>query len=311
MSEKEIGGFFQLETNLGEEYHSAAIRLNSARNCLRYIIRTYKIKRIWAPAYTCPVVWDAIKAEECEIIFYDINEYFLPTKSFPQNDYILYTDYFGVCGKNIELLASKYPNLIVDYSQSFYAKPKGLASFNSPRKFFGVPDGGYLFQKNKLEIQLEKDESISRFSHLIKRIEQGASNAYSDFMREDAMLDDVPIKSMSELTLTLLRGINYSEKRKIRLRNFSYLHSKLQEHNLLQLNLSQVDVPMVYPLLIKKDNLRTKLIGNKIYVATYWKGQKDQNWGKQFENYLLPLPIDQRYSLSDMDFVIKILSDNI
>lgn len=306
---KEIGGFFQLEINQEKDYYPKAIKLNSARNCLRYIIRAYKIKKIWAPAYTCPVVWEAIHQEGCSINFYSIDANFLPTMTFSKQDYILYTNYFGVCGKNVDILSAMYPNVIIDNSQSFYSAPKGLASFNSPRKFFGVPDGGYLFMNDEIpRLDLLRDNSLERFSHLVRRIELGASCAYADFRREDSLLDNAPICKMSLLTETLLQGIDYKKKKERRNQNFEYLSKNLKKYNLLNLESTQGDVPMVYPLLIKKADIRQYLINNKIYVATYWKDQKDTEYGKQLEEFLVPLPIDQRYSLTEMDFMLKLLS---
>lgn len=307
---KEIGGFFQLETNSGKEYFPDAIRLNSARNCLKYIIKVYNIQNMWVPLYTCPVVWDAIKEEGCRLDFYDIDIQFRPTRRFPRNDFVLYTNYFGICGKNAEYLSDIYPNLIIDNSQSFYSQERGLASIYSPRKFFGVPDGGYLAMRSAVTMKnLPLDQSLDRVSHLLKRIELGATDAYNAFKSEDAMLDHAPIKGMSNLTRAILQGLDYEEKKEVRLRNFFYLHSELKEYNELSIDVSSDDVPMVYPLLIKDISVKNFLINSKIYVATYWKGQMDKNVGKLFENYLLPLPIDQRYSLEDMHYILSILKE--
>ena len=50
------------------------IELNLARNCLKYIIRLYGIKQIFIPYFTCPVVWNAIREENCRVKFYHIGE---------------------------------------------------------------------------------------------------------------------------------------------------------------------------------------------------------------------------------------------
>lgn len=42
---KEIGGFFELELPQKEEYHSKAIRLNTGRNCLEYILKSNNYKK--------------------------------------------------------------------------------------------------------------------------------------------------------------------------------------------------------------------------------------------------------------------------
>ena len=117
---KEIGGYFELEIDSKFDNISNNIALNCARNCLRYIIKAFQIKEIYAPFYTCPVVWQSIKKENCNIKFYHIDEKFMPTMELPENSYILYTNYFGICAKNVKDLAKKYKNLIIDNAQAFY-----------------------------------------------------------------------------------------------------------------------------------------------------------------------------------------------
>ena len=133
---KEIGGYFELELPTQKEYWTNALKLNCARNALRYIIRAYTIKEINIPFYTCPVVWQAARSENCKIKFYHLDKNFMPAQNFGENDFVLYTNYFGICTKNAQILAKKYKNLILDNAQSFFTEKIGLASFNSSRKFF-------------------------------------------------------------------------------------------------------------------------------------------------------------------------------
>ena len=65
------------------------VKLNLARNCLKYIIRVYGIKEIFIPYYTCPIVWESLREEKCKIKFYHINEQFMPEINFHKDDYIL------------------------------------------------------------------------------------------------------------------------------------------------------------------------------------------------------------------------------
>ena len=53
-------------------------------------------------------------------------------------------------------------NVIIDNAQAFYSKHQDRAySFNSARKFFGVPDGAYLFGKAKLKKRFPLATSLS------------------------------------------------------------------------------------------------------------------------------------------------------
>lgn len=308
---REIGGYFSLELPEGKELYNNCIRLNSARNSLRYIIRAYNIKTIWLPYYTCPVVWQAAHDENCKIKFYHINSELMPEVDFGE-DYAVYTNYFGICSGNIKKLVKRYKNLIIDNAQAFYAVPEqGLASFNSPRKFFGVGDGSYLFCKRRLNENFEQDISFERCSHLLIRDDTGAETGYKEFKKNDESLVGQSIKKMSNLTQRILGSIDYTKCKLKRRENFQVLHNALKKTNKLSIKLTDNDVPMVYPYLVENgETLKQKLINNKIFCATYW----EEHPKKYFENYLqknlIPLPIDQRYSIDDMNYILSnILED--
>jgi len=307
---REIGGYFELETHGSDLFHPKAILLNSARNALRYIIRAYGIKTLNVPYFTCPVVFDAIKSENCDIAFYDIDENFMPLKDFGNSEYILANNYFGICGGNIRKLSGKYANIIVDNAQSFFSEPYGLASFYSPRKFFGLPDGGLLLCEKQLDEQFERDVSYERMTHLLKRYDLGATAGFKDFQRNDDSLVQEPIKYMSALTFALMGNINYAKASDKRKNNFDYLRSELDSINELKINENST-IPMAYPLLAKNEHLRKKLIENKIYIARYWEGIEriapPDSRAAYLKNYLLPLPIDQRYSTEEMKHIADIV----
>ena len=50
------------------------IKLNTARNCLRYIIRAYGIEEIYVPYYICPTIKSAIRKEKAKINFYHVDK---------------------------------------------------------------------------------------------------------------------------------------------------------------------------------------------------------------------------------------------
>ena len=56
-----IGGYFSLELPHYGEYHKDAIRLNTGRNCLEYILRVRNYKKVYIPYYTCDVVLEPFK----------------------------------------------------------------------------------------------------------------------------------------------------------------------------------------------------------------------------------------------------------
>jgi hypothetical protein len=57
-----IGGFFELELEDGAELHKGALALNSARNCLKYVLNIQKPLKLYLPCYICDCVVDVAKS---------------------------------------------------------------------------------------------------------------------------------------------------------------------------------------------------------------------------------------------------------
>lgn len=308
---KEIGGFLELELNHGSEFHEQGIALNSGRNALRYLIRGRKIKRIWLPKLLCSAISDTCKEENVEILYYLIDKQLRPV--LPQGlegDWLYLINYYGQYSvEEIRHLGQIYKNIIVDNVQAFYTKPiDGLDTIYTCRKFFGVPDGGYLYTDCTLSEILQKDESYDRLTFLAGRLERSANDFYSAYRENEQRIDELPLRRMSMATQNLLRGIDYEKIKKDRERNFSYLHEYLKSIN--QLELCLPDGPYMYPLLVKDGaEIRKRLQEKKIYVPTMWPNVLESLAHEETEYALakniLPLPCDQRYDLNDMQYLVK------
>ena len=250
-----------------------------------------------------------------EVEFYHINESLEPisTPLLKKNEAFLYTNYFGLKQQFVKHLAEVYGNqLIVDNAQAFYAEPiQGIDTFYSARKFFGVPDGAYLYTDKELTQELEQDVSSERMSHLLKRIDLGAEAGYQDFRKNDDSLCHQPIKRMSKLTDAILCGIDYESAKQKRRLNYAVLDKVLKDSNRIHLELDDEAVPMVYPYWTNDALLRQKLIANKVFVATYWPNVKE--WTKErmleFElaETVIPIPVDQRYGMKEMKLIEDIV----
>lgn len=310
-----IGGYFSLELPQHEEYHKNAIRLNTGRNCLEYILRVRGYKKVYVPYYTCEAVMEPINKLGIPYEFYHIDIHFEIRDRFTlkEGEALLYTNYFGLKQRYVEQLAEKVgTRLIVDNTQAFYVIPiLGIDTFYTCRKFFGVPDGAYLYCDKELDEELEQDYSHDRVAHLVKRIDLSAEEGFKDFRRVDDGLDNQPIRMMSKLTHRLMQGVDYEAAAIRRRANFQILHEALGKENNLEIQLEDDVVPMVYPYLVAVEGVREKLIENKIFVARYWPNVLE--WTKPNDiDYLLayqmqPLPIDQRYGEEELSRIIKIV----
>ena len=316
-----IGGYFEMELpDYGGFLHDDGVLLNSGRNALEYVFRSLPdVNHLWIPYYTCDVILEPIKKLNISYSFYRIDERLEIRDSIELHagNFLLYTNYFGIKDGYVRQLAEKYgARLIVDNAQAWYADPiPGTNTIYSPRKYVGIPDGGVAYCPSGIDIdQFERDNSYERCSHLLKRIDLGPSAGYADFRENSRALSNQPIRRMSRLTERMLRAIDFDLIRQKRLKNFTFLEEQLKVNNLLSLEiLSTNTCPMVYPFLTIDGSLKERLIKEKVYIASYWPNVKE--WTEEcslevkLADRLLPLPIDQRYSMEELERIVRLIGE--
>ena len=309
---KEIGGYIELDTYRLPLLHGEAKALNCGRNCLAYLFRSRGIKKIRLPYFICGSVCEVCDREHVQKSFYHIGPDFRPIGNLClENDEWLYlVNFYGQIGNDdLEEYVRQYSRVIVDQAQAYFEKPaEGADTIYTCRKWFGVADGAFLYTDSVIDNPLPQDESYDRMHFLLGRFERNASDFYKEYSDNNRMFADEPIKRMSKLTRNLLSGIDYPAVAKNREDNFNYLHERLGDIN--QLNLKET--LFMYPLMIENGSaLRKKLQQNKIYIPTLWPdvfdlAEPDDLEYKMAEN-ILPLPIDQRYDITDMQYMISVI----
>jgi hypothetical protein len=312
---EEIGGYFELEGENGGGYHKDAIALNTGRNAFEYIVRINNCKKIYIPYFTCDVLLEPLIRLKVDYEFYSIDEELEIVKldSLDQDIFLLYTNYFGLKSSYADSLIRSRKKIIIDSCLSFFYEPVLKTEiFYSPRKYFGVPDGGYAISNTSQVVDIEKDHSLNRFSHLLTRVEYGAEKGYEDFKMNENRLSNMPILKMSDLSCRLLNGIEYKKVIKRRNENFNFLHARLGESNKFAwIEENTVCGPMHYPYYSDQLDLREKLIRKKIFVPTYWPNvtqwSPENSFEQKLKENLLPLPIDQRYSIEDMSKIVDVI----
>ena len=318
-----IGGYFGMEELSGKFnsfIHEDGVLLNLGRNAFRYILLSIpdEIEKLYIPYYTCPVVWKHLFFSG-KVYFYRIDKNLEIAEDIELgvHDYIVANNYFGIKDQYMEELSKKYGNhLIIDNAQAFFAPviPNTYA-FYSPRKFFGVPDGGVAYvanYANRVQCE-EQDDSSNRLQHLQLRREKGAEAGFATYQQNESKLDKLPMKLMSDYTHEVLRGIDYAEAIEKRRTNYKILHEVLGDVNELPLpSEDSFACPMVYPFIPNGGNtkLRKQLQEQRIYTATYWPILAKMNhdtFEERLAKKIMPLPIDQRYSEEDMQRIIDVI----
>ena len=311
---KEIGGYFGLELMEGNSYHPELLALNTGRNALAYLIQARAIRKLYIPHFLCDSVSGVCARENCQVAGYAIDANFLPV--FPvemeADSWLYVVNFYGqICNAQVAKWKQQWKNLIFDNVQAFFQAPvAGVDTIYSCRKFFGVPDGAYL-STDAEPIPLETDASRERMRHILGRFETGcASDFYTAFKENDRSFKELPVRRMSPLTENLLAALDYDVIREKRNANWVTLHKALGSRNPLVLNMP--DGPYMYPFYCRNGmEIKKQLAEKKIYIPTLWPNVLEQDAGELEQDYarnILPLPVDQRYTQSDMARIIEEVS---
>lgn len=340
-TEREMGGYFELERFGGEEYHKGAVALDCGRNCLAYFIEARNITSIWTPWYLCDSVDDTCTKYGATVHHYDLAENFEPNYEdlveFGEGDYLYLVDYYGQLSNEAIYKAAEACSgrLIVDEVMAFFRKPLGCAEADastsegaavvsgacvgtskssgatfdtlySCRKFFGVADGAYLYTTASLERELPVDQSHERMDFVLARCELPCNDYYAQCTSNNKHFIDGSIKQMSPITHNLLRGVDYASAAQRREENFAYLAERLAGINQLELTMPQGS--FMYPLMVENGTqVRRVLQAQKIYVTSMFWTREDRAPGnsKRFIQNIVPLVCDHRYTLDDMAYQVE------
>lgn len=308
---KEIGGYIELDTCRHAMLHEDAILLNCGRNALAYLLEAKGIKKLYLPYFLCDSVANVCKKYGVEVAFYHIGENWLPKDLVIDGDAWLYiVNFYGqITREDLARLAEVHNNVIIDNAQAYFDAPlANVDTLYTCRKFFGVSDGAILYTNSKLERSLEIDESFNRIHYVLGRYERTASEFYEEAAKNNDIFDNEEIKEMSKLTKNLLRSIDYEYVKQVRTNNFAYLYEKLRTVN--KLNIRPTEGAFMYPLMIDDGmKIRKQLQQMKIYIPTLWPNVLEKcepdTLEYKFAADILPLPIDQRYGIEDMEYICK------
>lgn len=321
----EIGGYRELDLRAGMEYYRDAslARLNAGRCGVYHAARCLGCRKVLLPRYQCETVRDFLVKKGIEVAYYHIGEDMLPLAENREPDTaIVLVNYFGLIPVSaLEALVQTKRNVIIDNTQGFY-QPNipGAYSVYSPRKFFGVPDGCYVIgpDANRYLEEYGQDNSAPSASFLLTRIESGGNANYGQYQQSERRLDGSDILRMSRLTRALLDNIDYDSIRQKRQRNYDYAADVFNGVNRLPASLVKreaAQVPMVYPLLIEREELRYILKENHVFVGQWWKYLLEEPdvtpLERRLSRYLLPIQIDQRYGPSEIDYTAELIFRSI
>ncbi|MGM9594033.1 MAG: hypothetical protein ACI3U8_06730 [Candidatus Onthomonas sp.] len=310
----EIGGYLELEQFAGREYYTGVRRLNLGRTAIQYALKALGARELWVPRFLCDSMLEACEKTDCRLHMYQIGDDLQPRLEEWQarpDCWLLLVNYYGQYSQEQILdWQARYGRIIVDNTQAFFQPPvEGVPTLYSIRKFFGLPDGAYLYLPEQVDDRalyeaLDRDSSRTRMGHLLGRYEASAGAFYQEMLANAHTFYDEPVKTMSRLTENLLRAIPYEQVKARREENWKRLHQLLGAQN--PLNWPMPEGPFVYPFYHPRAAaLKKELAAQKIFVPTYWnnviRDEPEDSPEHRLAANLLPLPCDQRYGGAEME----------
>lgn len=319
-----MGGYFEMELRRGHQPFPDALAFNSARSAFQALLRSRDIRKVFMPHFLCAVMPEAARSVGVQVVEYGLDDQLelVVMPELGESDALLYVDYFGLKTHYVRNVLAEHlrPHLIVDNSQALFAAPlNGVPTLYSPRKFVGVPDGGWLVNGPAGIEPPEPGAFIGRFDALLGRLGDAPEAHYADFQKAEEALGLEGIRGMSRATARLLDSIDYDSVKTRRHSNFNRLHDALSAINHFSPAFGEHAGALCYPLLIENaacaSAVREALLKQRVFVPCYWREvlqkPKTPPLERDMTERLLALPIDQRYGPLQMDRLASIIHQTL
>lgn len=333
-----IGGFLPLELPFNDPAtHSVwhhitdgaaqIIQQQNARAVFAALFYGLSPNTIWYPAYICPEV--VLSPFSNRIRFYPVGYELRPDFEWLEGrlnarDAVIGVDYFGSKRKEEWLRFSSHRSDILWIEDSAQAlDPQscwGDWVVYSPRKLFGIPDGGIGVCRNgskQIEFPvvsrpLTFENASARLAPLYWRYEdKGESrnkiwySAYRKAEESEISFQEADLRwTMSRLSFDILNALDVRTAIAKRQQNAEVLHKAVPEK--LRFWQTLPNNPLLgYPIIsANRDEIASRLAASVIFCPVHWRDipapQKDFPDEHRLSEKLLTLPCDQRYGTSEM-----------
>ena len=352
---KDIGSVFplyddDLKTDIVSNHQVAErdiIRYSLCREALFVIAESFPKdqRRVLLPAYTCSTVVDPFMQAGWECLYYSVDKSLRidveEVKSLYDNNQIaliLAHPYFGMDLNDdethlMEVLHNDGCKVIVDLTQCIFStKDYGFADYivGSYRKWYEVPDGGYLktniqdvsfkaeFPENEDFVSLQRDSMYLRGLYFDTDNEV-VKNISRRLNKQAVSLIEKPIEPhvMSAFSISLMSEVDMEKCQRQRFENYKFLYQNLKDngHFLLACsNINEVTTAPLYFVIYVQDRtaVQATLAAEHIYAPVIWPVPNDDvlinETIKSIYDTILAIPVDQRYDLTDMAKIVETIN---
>ncbi|MFT5749102.1 MAG: hypothetical protein ACI93S_000355 [Ancylomarina sp.] len=297
-----------------------------------------KWKRLFVPEYFCYKVIGAIRTTGIELVFYPDypladDESIINNIDFVEGDVILRMNYFGLRSRRDN--SPLNVTVIEDHSHDLFSEWALNSNADwciaSLRKSLPIPDGGMLWSPQHEISSIEKPIIKSNHTKLsddryramtMKRLylDSESSISKSDYLNllneTEAVIGNGEISGLSSFSEGILRKIPpyINQKKKD---NYETLLKLIETRICKVLKCDETYTPFSIVLLFESNTtrnlVRQELIKNSIYPNVLWEIDNEQADNKviDFSKRMLMLPIDFRYSETDMYWMSQVINSEL
>lgn len=316
---KTFGGFFPLEGNSASIGRNAsiahlkgALSYYNARSAIAGLIVANSITDVVLPRYICPVVMRTVEQAGARGRLFPVNPSFRFDASgleaiVGSGSLLIVPGYFGVHMPDLNALSMIRRRtgcrILLDYAQALYEPcADEFAAVYSPRKFLGVPDGGFLLIGGASGL-VSPDQPLGKVDHSIfgervachaMRGEYPSVDCLTSFRNLEESMPCGNLR-MSRLASSMFNAFDHDRACERRVCNFETLSTALGRPTE-----KLTTVPLCFPGPVAPemfDTVRQRLIQRGVFVPYYWPGlagSVDPGRG------VICLPVDHRYTCNDM-----------
>ena len=304
-------------------------------------------KVVLLPAYTCDTVITPFKEQGWTCVYYPVD---LQLRIETQSALDLYNQYQASLivvhpyyGKDLnkteidslDYLHGKGCKVAVDLTQCVFSSQRLSCVdyyLGSYRKWFAIPDGGYLecigqtdgfdapLEENAEFVSLQMDAMYLRGLYFQTDNEEVKSISRRLNKMAVEMTDyNIAPHKMSGISRALLAKEDKLENQKRRYSNYKYLLDQLEvvkDCRIFCDNMDEVNSAPLYFMIFVNDrsDLQRDLAERHIYAPVIWPVVYDEvlinDTIKYIYDHILAIPIDQRYDEHDMEKIVEAIKEH-
>jgi|LSQX01.1.fsa_nt_gb hypothetical protein len=329
-----------------EQKNDRRINYSLCREAMYAVAKKYEKsnKIVLIPAYTCQTVIDPFVQQGWKCFYYnirkelriDIVDLFRLYKDL-EPAMIVVHPFHGMELKQEEIdaltiIKSKGCILMEDITQCIYTinRPNVFDYVTgSYRKWFKVPDGGFLESHYLDGVEIPKEEN----SEFVNKQTDSMYLRGKYFNTGDEQLKNISIRlnkdavagagktislhKMSDFSLIIMNKERNDTSMMRRLENYQYLFLNINSGKVKSVcsNIDDVTtLPLYFPIYVKdRACLQRRLAKDNVYAPILWPINTDDvlinDNIKEIYSTILMIPIDQRYDVGDMSRIVKIIND--